>query len=433
MTLSADPVATGSAPQTRADLDPTKDNPMADEGIVLLVEDDPDLGNFLRTALQRRSDRPVRLAVNGPEALQILADEAVDVLVTDIQMPGMSGLDLVGEIRKTQPALPIVMMTAHASFDYAVGALRHQVDEFLEKPISAAELVPKVRQLAERGSAARRTARVLADIDPAIAEAAEVTRLERQMLRDLATVMGEQTSLSQQLERAAQVQRDLLPRNAPNLPGYDFAGTCVPSFAVGGDFYDWVESDQGVDFTVADVMGKGIPAAIVTATVRAVMRGIERADGPASALRSAAASLRHDLEVTGTFVTVFHGRLHGATGTVSFADAGHGLTLHVHADGTFSRLGSDDLPLGVTRDATWTQQAVTLNPGDTLVSFSDGLFDLLGGTTAALTDVATMVTTSTSCTHLMQRVTTLAAQEKALIDDVTVVAIHRAATPGVSG
>src|SRR6478609_4070697 len=169
---------------------------MTDVGIVLIVEDDPDLGNFLCTALQRRSDRPVQLAADAQAALRILADEAVDLMITDIQMPGMSGLELVAEIRKSQPALPIVMMTAHASVDYAVGALRHQVDEFLTKPVAAAELVPKVKELAARGAAARQTARALADIDPASTEPAEVTRLERQMLLDLATVMGEQTSLS---------------------------------------------------------------------------------------------------------------------------------------------------------------------------------------------------------------------------------------------
>ena len=405
---------------------------MTDVGIVLIVEDDPDLGNFLCTALQRRSDRPVQLAADAQAALRILADEAVDVMITDIQMPGMSGLELVAEIRKSQPALPIVMMTAHASVDYAVGALRHQVDEFLTKPVTAAELVPKVRELAARGAAARQTARALADVDPASTEPAEVTRLERQMLLDLATVMGEQTSLSQQLDRAAKVQRDLLPRNVPTLSGYDFAGTCVPSFAIGGDFYDWHGTEDGVDFTVADVMGKGIPAAIVTATVRAVMRGVDRADGPGSALRAAAVALLFDLEDTGTFVTVFHGHLHGPTGTVVYADAGHGLTLLVHGDGTFTQHASDDLPLGIARDGTWTEWSITLDPGDTLVCFSDGLFDLLGGTTDAMIDVAAMVIGATSCAHLVERVTTLAAKESALIDDITLVAIRRAPTSGVS-
>ncbi len=229
------------------------------------------------------------------------------------------------------------------------------------------------------------------------------------MLLDLAAVMGEQTSLSQQLDRAAQVQQDLLPRTAPTLAGYDFAGTCIPSFAIGGDFYDWHETSDGVDFTVADVICKGIPAAIVTATVRAVMRGVDRTRRPAAALQEAALSLLHDLEDTGTFVT-----------------------LHVRVDGTFTRYAGGDLPLGVTRDGTWTEQQLTLSPGDTLVSVGDGLFDLLGGTTDAFTDVAALVAGSTNCGHLVQRVTALAAKEKALIDDVTLVAIRRTTTSGGS-
>lgn len=397
---------------------------MNTQGIVLIVEDDPDLGFFLKTALQRRMDRQVRLTVNGPEALQVLAEQVVDVLITDIQMPGMTGLQLVQEVRGTQPALPIVMMTAHASVDNAVAALRNQVDEFLVKPVVAAELIQKVTELADRGAAARDTARALGGIDASGSDQAEVTRLERQMLLDLATVLGQQTSLSQQLERAAQVQRDLLPRQAPTMPGYEFAGICVPSFAVGGDFYDWYPTDRGVDFTVADVMGKGIPAAIVTATVRAVMRGVVGTEGPAAAVRAAADGLLYDLEDTGTFVTLFHGRLDSTSGMVTFADAGHGLTLHVHADGTCDQLGGDDLPLGVTRDGTWAEQHITLHPGDTLITFSDGLFDLLGGTTAAFADIVAIVTTSTTAADIIDRISTLAARDT-LIDDVTTIIIRR--------
>jgi serine phosphatase RsbU (regulator of sigma subunit) len=401
-------------------------------GIVLVAEDDPDLGGFLQAALQRKSSRVVRLVVNGREALEVLAHELVDVLVTDIQMPGMTGLELVHEIRKTQPALPIIMMTAHASLDYAVEALRHQVDEFLVKPVAAAELVPKVKELAERGAAARQTARALADIDTSSSDQAEVNRQERQMLVDLATVMGQQTSLSQQLERAAQVQQDLLPHTAPSLPGYDFAGACVPSFAVGGDFYDWYPTAAGVEFTVADVMGKGIPAAIVTATVRAVVRGIDRDKGPAVCLQTAAAALQGDLEETGTFVTVFYGRLDGPTNTLCYADAGHGMALHVAADGSFQHLAGADLPMGILRDTTWGETTVTLRPGETLICFSDGLFDLLGGTIDAFTDVAAIVAGSKSCAEVVDRVKVLAAAE-VLIDDVTVVVVRRNPSRNATG
>lgn len=397
---------------------------IAERGLVLIAEDDPDLGGFLRAALNRRSTRPVRLTASGREALAVLAEHPVDVLITDIQMPGMSGLELVEEVRKTQPALPIVMMTAHASVDYAVSALRHQVDEFLVKPVSAAELVPKVRELAERGTAARQMARAIGDVDPSAVTSAEVTRLERQMLMELATVMGRQSSLSEQLERAAQVQRDLLPRDAPALTGYDFAGTCVPSFAVGGDFYDWYPGTDQVDFTVADVMGKGIPAALLTSSVRAAMRSVARDGGPAAAVGAVSAAISRDLEETGTFVTMFLGRLHGPSGTVGYADAGHGLSVVVAPDGTFQQLTSGDLPVGVLPHAVWTQHEVTLQPGATLAVFSDGLFDLLGGTPQALGEVAGIVNRSGGVGDAISAVTSLA-RGKTLIDDVTLTVIHR--------
>lgn len=82
-------------------------------------------------------------------------------------------------------------------------------------------------------------------------------------------------------------------------------------------------------------------------------------------------------------------------------------------------------PLGIAPDETWGERAITLAPGDTLVSFSDGLFDLIGGTTDAFTDIGAMVSGSSSCGHFIERVTALAAQEDALIDDVTVVAVRR--------
>lgn len=404
-----------------------------DAGMVLIVEDDADLGGFLEAALRRRVGRRVLLAQNAEQAIGLMADRDIDVLVTDIQMPGMSGLELVQQVRRTHPALPIVMMTAHASVDYAVGALRHQVDEFLIKPVSAAELVPKVRDLAERGAATRLAARALAAVDPEVTAPAEASRAERKMLQGLASLTSEQESLSQQLRRAAQVQQNLLPQAAPSLPGFEFAAACLPSYAIGGDFYDWYAVPGAVDFTVADVMGKGIPAALVTATVRATMRAGAHSGGPAAGMRSAAVQLAADLGETGTFVTVFHGRVEQHSGLLRYCDAGHGLTMHVRPDGTFAQLLGDGLPLGVSDpgggptpgDApAWQESSVVMGPGDRLVCFSDGLMDLLGGTEAALLDVAAMAAAADDCAGFVDAVSALAAQV-ALPDDVTVVAIGR--------
>lgn len=376
-------------------------------GVVVLAEDDDDLGRFMMLALEKRAGVTVHLVANGELALGALADGVVDVLVTDIQMPGMSGLQLVQQVRASHPELPIVMMTAHATVDYAIAALRSQVDEFLVKPVATADLVAKVRDLSER-SVAHRLATA-----PAPASAPDNDG-------------DAQRGLTDQLERAAQLQRDLLPRRIPVVPGFEFAGICAPSFAIGGDFYDWSASPEGdVRFTVADVMGKGIAAAIMTATVRAVLRGVPAQLSPGESLSTAAATLTHDLERTGTFVTVLHGRLDAARSTVRYADAGHGLSLHVAANGGYRRLAGTDLPIGILPDSTWVTRELRLEPGDTLITFSDGLFDLLGGDLETLHHIASMVATSTSCQEVVDRVSRLAANGP-LPDDLTVVLIRRA-------
>jgi serine phosphatase RsbU (regulator of sigma subunit) len=314
--------------------------------------------------------------------------------------------------------LPIAVMTAFASVDYAVQALRRQADEFLVKPIQSAELVTKIRELAERGAAARGRA------ESSDARAQAPTRSERQMVLDLATLAGRQAALDEQLERAAEVQRELLPQEAPTLAGYDLAGTCVPSFSVGGDYFDWYLVDDGMMLTVADVMGKGIGAAILTATVRAVMRGFGADPSPAAGLGRAAAALAHDLDSTQTFVTVLHARLDAATGDLRYADAGHGLTLVVRPDGTHVQAASDGLPVGVLAGDTWDDGVVHLDRGDTLVTFSDGLFDMLGGGNQALALVAAMVAAAPDAQGVLDRVATLA-RDEAPSDDLTVVVVRR--------
>jgi LmbE family N-acetylglucosaminyl deacetylase/CheY-like chemotaxis protein len=123
---------------------------------VLVVEDDADVAAYVCTVLERRGGMATSSTPSAVDALtQIARGQAtgapVDVLVTDVELPGMSGLDLVEQVRMICPTMPIVIMTAHASLDYAVGALRLQVDDFLLKPVPAADLIAKVRALAAKG------------------------------------------------------------------------------------------------------------------------------------------------------------------------------------------------------------------------------------------------------------------------------------------
>lgn len=254
-------------------------------------------------------------------------------------------------------------------------------------------------------------------------EPRQFTERETSMLRDLAGWVQQELSVSQELSRAAEVQQGLLPQQLLSMPGWDIAGMCLPARAVGGDFYDWYPVGEGAAFTLADTMGKGIGAAIIAATVRAVLRSAARFGDVAGAVDAAAASLTGDLDSTGVFVTLFHGRLDMDSGELTYVDAGHGLSFVARVDGEVQRLKSMSPPLGIDIETEWTPQTVTLAPGDTLISVSDGVLDLYPGVQQALDSVTTLVMLATSADEIVDAIKARA--RGVAPDDVTVIVVRR--------
>lgn len=254
--------------------------------------------------------------------------------------------------------------------------------------------------------------------------AAVVNDLARRARLRLATAREQAAAAAQELSRAAQIQRFLLPRGAAPLPGYEIAGACLPSRAVGGDFFDWYLIDGGMAFTLGDVMGKGAGAGMIAATTRAVIRSAKNSHDPVTALALTADCFATDLDQASSFATLFHARLRAEDGRVLYSDAGHGLTLLIRANRTWERLASKDLPVGLMPDTQWESHEIPLNPGDMIVSFSDGVLDLYDGTLAAVNDVAQLALSASSAQDVVDFVTAKAT-ENSNPDDVTVLAIRR--------
>lgn len=354
---------------------------------MLVVDDDEDLAEFLRTVLERRGGCEVEVANDPRMVAAIIPRFQPDLLITDIEMPGMTGIELINAIRSGYPGLPVILMTAHATVDYAVNALRSEANEFMVKPVATGDLVSSVRRLA--------------------GEYRESQFDTRDRLR------------------AADVQRSLQPAPMTNLENYQLAGDCVPSHTVGGDFFDWYRQDEHVIITLGDVMGKGVGAAIIAATVRSVMRGSTENTGLAAAITKADAELDLDLGRATSFVTMFHGSLEPATGTIRYVDAGHGLSAVVRADGKVNRLATTSLPLGLGLHETWQQETITLDPGDTFISASDGILDLFDGTLESLSEVEAIARAEPSAQAVVDALVVRAGSTAP--DDVTVVVLRRLA------
>ena len=189
------------------------------------------------------------------------------------------------------------------------------------------------------------------------------------------------TARKQQSERAARIQRDLWPQTVPELAGYELAGACRPAEDVAGDFYDWRMTPEGdLDLTVADVMGKGIGAALVMATLRASLRSAPVELSPAERLGLAAEAAALGKDEEGLFATVFQARLRPSTGELSYVDAGHGYCAIRKASGELVRLAEHSLPVWVDVDDDESEKFreghTVLEPGETLVVHSDGLVEL---------------------------------------------------------
>jgi Stage II sporulation protein E (SpoIIE)/GAF domain len=256
-------------------------------------------------------------------------------------------------------------------------------------------------------------------------EPRDLSPTDHAVLEDLARWVEAELAADADALQSREIQTRLLPRLPPTIPGYDVAGRCRPAHHVGGDYFDWhFLDDTLLQFTVADVMGKGLAAGVIAAGVRSALRATARNNTLADAVRLTASSMQDDFDNTGTFATLFTARLRPSHGHLEYVDAGHGLAIIVPAEGEMQQLTSRDLPLGSDLDTTWHSRETRLEPGDTLMVVSDGLLDIVPEEeellAAARKLAASARTSDQMCDRIME-----AAVGHDVADDVTAVVVRR--------
>ncbi len=184
----------------------------------------------------------------------------------------------------------------------------------------------------------------------------------------------EKKRLQGQLEVARQVQIELFPSRDPQLKGFDISGYNFPSEEVSGDYYDWVQIyDDQLGIVIADASGKGIPAALLMAFLRASLRFAAQ-NGYASHVSLIKANrLLWDSVENHQFVTAIYGILDSTNRTLVFANAGHNPPLLLHADNTSRFIEYGDLPLGMFEETRYHQHYLKFVSGDILVLYTDGI------------------------------------------------------------
>jgi DNA-binding NarL/FixJ family response regulator len=367
---------------------------------VLIVEDEPALAKAMARTMKSRGFQ-ADVALTGAEARQFFNGVEYGLVLMDIRLPDESGYGLLDELNKKSPRPAVVMISGVDDPELGRAAVDHGAYGYYVKPVGATELyLAAVNALRRRG-----------------VELEYGTNLKR-----LESMVAERST---QMARAAALQAGMLPASPFKGEGFEIAAHFTPAREISGDFYDWHQPDpRFVAVTLGDVMGKGLPAAIMMATVRAALRGAVRVENLEEGVLLAAKVMSTALEVNHAFVTLFHAVYETDTGDLHYIDAGHGYARLLRGMTGQELLSQRSAPIGIFPDSKFEVGTAHLNQGDTLVVFSDGLIDLRPD--LATRDVPLPYDARRSGTA--QELVDIMAQDArigVLADDVTVLAMRR--------
>jgi sigma-B regulation protein RsbU (phosphoserine phosphatase) len=327
---------------------------------LLVVDDEPDLESLIRQRFRkkiRNAEFEFVFARNGVDALEKLdSDGEIDIVLTDINMPEMDGLTLLTRISELESPRKAIIVSAYGDMENIRTAMNRGAFDFLTKPIDFKDLEITI----------------------------EKTTRELQATKEAAIARDRLHTVQQELEVATRIQRSIVPSTFPPFPErteFEIYAKMIPARAVGGDFYDFFLIDENrLGVVIGDVAGKGIPAAIIMAVSRTLVKatalqGFRAAD----CLRQVNRLLCADYSA-GLFVTLFYAILDTATGSTDYCIAGHQPPYVLRASGEVAPLEHPGgLVLGVSSQGEYHGGEVDLAPGDSLFLYTDGVSEAMDG------------------------------------------------------
>ena len=319
----------------------------------LIADDQPDVLTALRFLLKTAGYQTE--AVSSPaEVLEAIKQSNFDLVLIDLNYArdttsGQEGLDLITNIRTLDSALPIVVLTAWGSVELAMEAMHRGGRDFVLKPWDNSRLLKSLNTQIELG------------------------RQKRQRRRLEAENRTERDKLQQELAEAQEIQAALMPKALPEIAGFDIAFDWKPARVVGGDYFDVLNfNERYTALCVADVAGKGMPAALLMSNMQAVLKSFASDMVSPGELCARVNTVMCDNIASHRFITCFYALLDTEERKLSYTNAGHCPPMLVR-DGKCLRLKDGGPVLGIFPGRCYGQGHIKLQSGDCLVLFTDGV------------------------------------------------------------
>jgi sigma-B regulation protein RsbU (phosphoserine phosphatase) len=355
---------------------------------ILVVDDDC---GVLRSYLRTLHEYAPLHADDGVEACAILSAVQVDVVVCDLQMPRMNGLDLMRWAKKHCPHPLWIVVSGQGTFEGVAQALKLGAFDFICKPIQSPLQLQTVvaNALGRQALVAERALLVssLADNTLRLAQSHEKLEAANAVLRE------QQAMLDQDLQRAERILQALLPHELGPLERMQINVAHRPSKSIGGDLYGAVMlDDRHLAVYVADAAGHGVSAALLAVLFHQRLSTVDaRRQTPAMLLRDLNRGLFEECRASGLFVTVVYALIDTVARTATIASAGHPPGLVLRGTGISRRLEKTGPALGLLPDATYGEHRIALADGDRLLLYTDGLIGAMGERAASLDSILAAV------------------------------------------
>jgi sigma-B regulation protein RsbU (phosphoserine phosphatase) len=328
---------------------------------ILIADDQQDVLDALRLLLKGHGYNIE--TVNSPaDLLAAVARQEFDILLIDLNYArdttsGREGLDVLSRLREIADPPPVVAMTGWATVGLAVEAMQYGVSDFVEKPWTNTRLLEILRKQIGLGRERRELRR----------RAAEEARAREEALIHL-------QEQEREIAEAKAIQEKLLPREIPQMPGYEIATAWQSARLVGGDYFDILPlDDQTLGICIADVAGKGMPAALLMSNLQAAVRGLSSLSIAPDLLCSRLNSIVYRNTESDRFITFFYAHLDGSTRRLAYVNAGHNAPFVVRSDGSHERLRDGGAVLGVFASRNYEMGSAQLSAGDRVILFTDGV------------------------------------------------------------
>jgi phosphoserine phosphatase RsbU/P len=350
-----------------------------DAGFSLLIVDDDEANReSIARRLQRRGFQVV-VAADGPAALAHVAGGAFDLVLLDVMMPGMSGLEVLRRLRETHDVsrLPVVMATARDQSEDIVRALELGANDYVTKPFDFPVVLARLRtQLQVRRS-----------VEQVIELQRQLSQRNYELEAANAKLLEGAERTRRELETAAKVQNTFLPSAAPLVPGVQFAWEFRPCTELAGDSLNVFSlGPKRVGMYVLDVSGHGVAASLLAVAASRLLSVISGSDSPdcddrrARDVRPAEAAERLNESfpwnpTTEQFLTLFYAVLDVPGRLLTYVSAGHPGAIHVTRAGGPCVLQGSGLPIGVGE--SYEQHILPIAPGDRLYLYSDGVTEAM--------------------------------------------------------